>query len=222
MKECSSCSAWNGITSNRCLLIAALLLAPALAPAQDSPGRFEITPYAGYRFGGTFEEADGDREAELSDHASAGLILNLREGPSTQWELLYAHQSTEADVRAFDFGTPAIDVDLDILQIGGTYLGDGERARPYMAATIGGTRISPTLSDVDGDTFWSFSIGAGLQVFPAERIGLRLEARAFGTLLDSDTDLFCESGPAGGLCAVAIEGQMLWQFETFAGMVIRF
>lgn len=199
-----------------------LLFSPVLAPAQDSPGRFEITPFGGYRFGGTIEEADTELEAELADGASAGLILNLREGPNTQWELVYARQGTDADVRDFDFAATTLDVDIDTLQIGGTYLGDGERYRPYMAATVGGTRISPTLSDIDGDTFWSFSIGAGLQVFPAERIGLRLETRLWGTLLSSDSDLFCESGPAGGICAIAVDARMLWQFETLAGLVIRF
>ena len=30
-------------------------------------------------------------------------------------------------------------------------------ARPYLAATIGGTHISPASTTYDSDTFWSFS-----------------------------------------------------------------
>jgi hypothetical protein len=224
----SSCSACNGVTTRRHaaalwrLPLTLLILLPPLTWAQSSPGRFEITPYAGYRFGGTFQDEASDAEAGLSDHASAGLILNLRESANTQWELIFARQSTEADVAQFDFPFPTIDVDVETLQLGGTYLGDGQRARPYLAATIGGTRFSPTLTDLDGDTFWSFSIGGGLQVSPSTRFGLRLEARLWGTLTEADTDLFCASGPQGALCAIAIDGEMLWQFETYAGLVFRF
>lgn len=205
------------------MCLAAMFAAlPVEAHGQESPGRFEITPYGAYRFGGSFTEEDSDLDAELEDSASAGLILNLRESANTQWELIFARQTTEADVSDFDFPNPNLDVDIDSLQLGGTYLGDLGSYRPYMAATIGGSRITPTLSDVDGDTFWSFSIGGGVQLFPRERFGLRLEARLWGTLVDSDTDLFCASGPQGGLCAIALDGDVLWQFETFAGLVFRF
>ena len=223
----SSCSACSGFTSKlrtgrACLLAAVLSVVAGPSWAQSTPGRFEITPYAGYRFGGTFEDEAESAEAELADNVSAGLILNLRESANTQWELIYSRQSTDADVSDFDFTAPSIDVDIETLQLGGTYLGGGEQARPYLAATLGGTRISPTLSDVNGDTFWSFSIGGGLQVSPDSRFGLRLEARLWGTLTDADSDLFCASGPQGGICAIAIDGKMLWQFETFAGLVFRF
>lgn len=190
--------------------------------AQASPGNFEITPYGGFRFGGTFEDIDADLSAELDDDASFGLILNLRESANTQWELIYAQQNTAVDTSEFTFSDPSIDVQLQSLQLGGTYMGDGQRARPYVAATVGGTYISPDFPDLDSDTFWSFSIGAGLQAFPTNRLGLRLEARLWGTLLSSDSDLFCSSGPQGGACAITVDGDALWQVETFAGVVFRF
>ena len=90
------------------------------------------------------------------------------------------------------------------------------------AAPDNGTHIEPDDAALDSDTFWSFSIGGGLQVAPSSRFGLRLEARAWGTLVDSSTSLFCSSGPQGGLCAIRIDGRMLWQFEAFAGVVFRF
>ena len=228
IKETCSSSESTGPTGNglRTVLAAPIFGLLALLPlsghAQTGPGRFEITPYLGARFGGTIEDAATEAEAELDDAGAAGLILDLREGPNTQWELIYARQSTEADVSELAFAAPALDVEVESLQIGGTYQGNGARYRPYLAAAIGGTRLTPTLADVDGDTFWSFSIGSGVQLFPESRVGLRLEARLWGTLLDTDTDLFCQSGPAGGLCAVQVDSSVLWQFEAFAGVVVRF
>ena len=57
---------------------------------------------------------------------------------------------------------------------------------------------------------------------PAARIGIRLEARAWGTLMQSDTDIFCRTGPEQNLCAVRVDGKVLGQVETIAGVVFRF
>jgi hypothetical protein len=110
-------------------------------------------------------------------------------------------------------------LDSQILQIGGTYQGQGDMVRPYLAATIGGTRIK---TDADSDSFFSGSIGVGVQIRPSSRLGIRLEARAYGTLTDSNTDLFCRTGADLNICAVRVEGKLLAQFEAIAGVVFRF
>ena len=53
-------------------------------------------------------------------------------------------------------------------------------------------------------------------------VGVVLEARGHVTLTSSSTDLLCVSGPEGGGCAIQVTGDVLTQFETFAGVVIRF
>ena len=88
--------------------------------------------------------------------------------------------------------------------------------RPYLAATLGAARITPRLSGLGDDSFWSFSIGTGLQIRPTARFGIRLEARAWGTLIDSDTRLFCRSGVQVAGCAIRLDGRVLWQIETFS------
>lgn len=184
--------------------------------AQDGPRGFEITPFAGYRFGGTFDIAGTSESYELQDSSSFGLILNLREQHNTQWELLYSNQSTDAELNGTG-SAPSVGIDTQVLQFGGTYQGQDDRLRPYVALTVGGTHIN---TDADGDTFFSGSIGLGFQIMPNERIGIRVEARAYATL--TDTDLFCRTGPDLNVCAVRVDGEMLSQVETFAGLVLRF
>jgi len=209
--------------------IAALLLLAGISlswstesQAQESPGQFELTPFAGYRFGGTFYDEDTDNTIALADDASFGLILDIRESTNTQWEIIYSHQTTTANISELDIPQQFVDVDIHYLQGGGTLLGDGNKVRPYLAATIGGTLVDPASGEFEDDFFWSFSIGTGLTFRPAKRLGFRLEARAFGTLISSSSDLFCRSGPQGGLCAISVDGKILWQLETFAGIVLRF
>ena len=203
----------------RILTFLAVALCQSAASAADDNQRFEITPIGGYRLGGTFEIESSDASYEIQDSASFGLILNLRDREDTQWELLFSRQNSEARLE-FGAGTqPLVDLELQVLQIGGTYQGQGDKVRPYVAATLGGTRIK---SEADSDIFFSGSIGVGLQIRPLSRLGIRLEARAYGTLTDSNTDLFCRTGPDLSICAVRVDGDLLTQIETFAGVVFRF
>ena len=202
------------------VVVALFVAAPVIA--QEQPFNFEITPYGAYRFGGEFEEASGGLPIDLDDNGSFGLILNARHSPITQWEILYSRQETSADTTGLGLSAPQLDLNIEYLHAGGTYLWDGDHVRPYLAATLGVTRFDVSNAGFDSDSFFSFSLGLGLQVRPDDRLGLRLEARSFGTLLDSDTDLFCRTGPTNNICAIRVDGTVLWQLEVVAGVVFRF
>jgi hypothetical protein len=199
------------------------LLGTTVVQAADSDRIFELTPYGAYRFGGTFDVVDTDTSYKLEDSPSYGLILNIRQQDNTQWEILYSSQQTDALFSGATVNSALVDVDMQTLQGGGTYQGSGDRVRPYIADTIGGTQIKTSANGASrSDTFWSGSIGLGLQIRPTDRIGLRLEARAYGTLMDSDTDRFCQTGSNQNVCAIRVDGTLLSQVETIAGIVFRF
>ena len=206
------------------LLVASMVVAAAL-PAQAAATdvlKYEITPFVAYRFGGTFDVEGSTASYRIDDSEAFGLLLNLRHSGNTQWELLYSVQQTTAMLRDSVATTPAVDTDIHVLQIGGTYQGSGETVRPYLALTLGGTHIKTTANGTQSDSFFSGSIGAGVSLIPNSRLGIRLEARAYGTLMDANTDLFCQTGPDMNICAIRIDGSLLSQFELFAGIVFRF
>jgi opacity protein-like surface antigen len=201
-------------------LFTVMLLFPALSQAQEATA--EITAFGAYRFGGTFEQEESEAKYELVDSPSFGLILNLRHQDPTQWEILYSRQQTEAEFSGGTLNDPEVDIDQHVLQLGGTYQFEGELARPYLAFTLGGTHVRTSSAESRSDTFFSGSIGIGMKFLPTSRVGIRVEARAYGTLVDSSTDLFCSTGPDANICAIRLEGKMLSQVETFAGITIRF
>jgi hypothetical protein len=201
-------------------LILSMVIFPAALQAQEPLG--EITAFGAYRFGGTFEQDASEATYELKDSPSFGLILNLRHKDPTQWEILYSQQQTEAEFTGSTQNDPVVDIDLHVLQLGGTYQFDGEVARPYLAFTLGGTHVRTSSAESRSDTFFSGSIGVGMKFLPTSRVGIRVEARAYGTLVSSSTDLFCSTGPVANVCAIRLEGTMLSQFETFAGVTVRF
>ena len=224
MQPVSATQLWAAVFAGAVALPAAAADAPSVA----TQARFELTPYAAYRFGGEFDAPSEDgaesRSFELRESSAQGLILDIRAGAvNTQWEILYAHQRTELETQP-SFGAEQLDVDVDYLQFGGTYLFDdnGPSTVPFIAMTAGITRFAPRPAGIESETYFSGSIGGGVHLRADKRIGVRLEARAFGTLVESDSALFCRTGPEANACALSVEGTALFQWEARAGVVVRF
>lgn len=210
-------------------LLGLALLGPGVVAA-DEPRRIglEVTPFIGYQMGGEFD-ADDDvagtsADVEIDDAASYGLIVNFPAEANTEWEVWLSRQSTELKTAGlFVPGEPVLeDLDISYIQAGGTYLLDGQWARPYIAATIGASRFDPEASGFDSETFFAFGVGGGYRVAPTSRIGLRLDARVFGSLVSSDEAVFCRSTETGSGCLIAVSGNVVWQWQVSAGLIARF
>lgn len=204
------------------LVFLAIIASIANAGAQENAFRFELTPYAAYRMGGSFDERDGDATLDIRDAAAHGLTLNGKVQPNTQWEVLYARQDTEVDTSDFFASDPVFDVAVDYFHIGGTYLLAGSNIRPFIALTVGVSEFDPEPRELASERFLSASIGGGWQFNAAKRVGLRLEARAFTTFVDSNSNIFCQGGGGTGGCLFTVGADTLTQWEARAGLVVRF
>ena len=203
--------------------MAAVCLFVLPANAAEKQYRFQLTPFAGYRFGVTFEDSETEVEYELDDSPSFGLIMNFPSKGNTEWEIYYSKQSTEVDAAGFVPSENALDMDVEYLQVGGTYLFEqSKNAVPYFVATAGVAKFSPDAPNTKSDTFFSVGAGGGWKFFPSSRVGLRLDGRFIGTFVDSNSRIFCQSGSAGGECAVNVSGKLLYQFELQGGVIFRF
>lgn len=205
------------------------LLGPGAAAAEE-PRRWhgEVTALVGYQMGGEFD-ADDDvagtsADVEIDDAAGYGLVVNFPADYNTEWEIWLSRQSTSLDTAGlFGAGEPVLDdLDISYIQAGGTYLFDGQWAQPYFGATVGVSRFDPEASGFDSETFFAFGVGGGYKVAPTARIGLRLDARVFGSLVSSDEAVFCRSGPEASGCLIAVSGSVVWQWLVSAGLIVRF
>lgn len=197
----------------------------SFAQGQQSAYRFELTPFAGFRTGGDFEERDGDGELDVDDSGAWGIMLNGPAGsewPDGLWEFIYARQETEANTLNLLPENPRLDMDIEYFQFGGIYLFDRDNVRPFIAMTLGVSRFDPAPGGFDSETFFSASFGAGVQLNALERIGFRLEARAYTTFIDTDSEFFCYSDLGIGGCLIQVESSVLTQWEARAGLVYRF
>ncbi len=209
----------------RSLSIAIPLVVAVLSPAAQGQARepqYELTPFAAYRMGGSFDDEESGNDYDLDDSNAFGLIFNIPTKQDGEWEFLYARQSTDLDTQAAPAAPPSIDMDIQYFHLGGTYLFEGDRTQPFIALTLGATHFEPDFADVDSETYFSASFGAGIKLDATEQLGVRLEGRVYTTLLDSDSKIFCSSNFGVGQCIIEASGTTLTQWEARAGLVFRF
>lgn len=197
-------------------LVMAAAAAPAMAEEQDYP-QFEITPFYGYMTGGQFENPTTNTDRDLDEANDFGVIFNSAVDEWRHYEFLFASQSTEIG------GAVPIDLDVQYLQIGGTVSNpDAEHVIPYFGITLGAARFSPDQRGLDDETKLAFTVGAGFKVPITERIGVRFDARAFISLLDTDGNIFCVSDNGVGTCAIRTKSDTLLQYHAALGLIVGF
>ena len=210
----------NRIISGSAMAAAGLLMCLA-SPARAQEGReynnFEFTPFLGQMAGGEFEDPTDDSDRDLDADTDFGIFVDAATDWWRHYEMLYVSQSTRVK------GATPFDLDVQYLQFGGTvaYPDSSHRVVPYFGMTVGAARFSPDGSGLDDETKFAFTIGGGVRVPITDHFGVRLDLRAYGTVLDSEGDLFCVSD--GGLtCRIKAKGDFLLQYSANLGVIIGF
>jgi opacity protein-like surface antigen len=191
----------------------------ALAIAKPAVAGVEVTPFAGLRFGGAFEDTNTGTEISLNDSGSYGLVLDVDIAPDQQIEIYLSRQSTTLSANGTFTGNPLFDLTVEYYHFGGLYLIDvqNDRVRPFVSGGLGLTRMNPQGDGLSTETRFSLSIGGGVKFFLTDRVGLRLDGRGIFTALDSSGAMFCSGG-----CAISVQSSGFIQGELGAGLVLRF
>ncbi|MEW8508682.1 MAG: outer membrane beta-barrel protein [Candidatus Thiodiazotropha sp.] len=180
----------------------------------------EFAPFAGQRFGGSFELDSDYSRMDVDNSNDWGFTISQAASDTTRYEFLYSHQdSSLADTTDPD---NAFDLDIHYVHLGGTVDVHTlnyrkEKITPYITGGLGMTIMNPSHRGYEDETRFSLSVGGGLKWYPTERLGIRFEMRGYSTLIDSNETLFCDAG-----CSLQIEGDAFPQFETNLGLIFSF
>lgn len=199
--------------------LAALILLFALVPTAVSDARaVEVAPFAGHRYGGSFEDANTLSGFELADATSFGLLLDFDLEPDQQIEVFLSRQDTQLTTSGTFTGNPLFDLSIDYYHIGGLYLlpADGPM-HPFVSGTIGLTSMAPKRADLTTENRLSLSLGGGAKFFFSGNVGVRFDVRAIYTMLNADTSVFCSGG-----CTIMVRSNGFVQIETGAALLMRF
>ena len=200
--------------SHRTTALAASVLLLAAAGAARAQS-VQITPFAGYAFGGSARDVVLDQERSFEAALAYGGTISFPISESWRFELLYSRQPTELKGGL----APAFDVTIERYLAGfQEEKGEGGNVRPFGTIWFGATRFVPGLEGVDATTKFGAGVGLGVKSFLTKNVGLRFEARGFYTLVKGDSGSFCLNGE----CLVVFSGTGLWQGDVSGGLILAF
>ncbi len=177
----------------------------------------EASPFYGYRFGGDFFELTTGQPVDLDGAPAVGIVVNVPLRDGLQVEGFFTHQKGDVLVPSTPAGPAGSwQIAVDHMMGGGLQEFGRGRVRPFATGMLGLTRYA-----VSGDSEIRFSVaaGTGVKIFPTPRLGVRLDGRAFATIVDAQGSLIACSV---GVCLVSMRVNMAWQAEFTAGLIVRF
>ena len=201
------------------ILMTGICSFPLFAQYGYDSHRFEISPFAGYQFGGKLGIQAGT--LSIKDVMNYGVALDIYIRPGVQIELSYTRQDTELRLRDIFTGqrSPLFDMAVEYYQIGGLYELRTGRVRPYGLLSVGLTHFNPKPKDRSSEWRFSFGFGGGVKAFVTERIGFRFQGRMLFPYFGQGGGLWC-SAPGG--CFVSLDGRLVVQADFTGGIFLAF
>jgi hypothetical protein len=160
-----------------------LMIAPAITKAQ---GKVEISPFAGYMFGGSLNFYEGKLKAE--NNLNYGVAMDIKLATDTQIELMWTQMGTTAQFEPYYsyeyLATNSFDVNVGYIQIGGVREMDMDKVHPFGVFTLGTTYFIPknvdfpntdSYEDIDSEWVFSMTLGGGAKIWLSDVVGIRLQ-----------------------------------------------
>ncbi|HEY6065640.1 MAG TPA: porin family protein [Thermoanaerobaculia bacterium] len=211
------------------ILVLGAALTAAAASAQVREGTVEISPFAGYLFGGEFARGTTslfNARVDVDDQATYGLRIGYNVTENFQMEAQASRTDTHfvsGSNELFGPGSNDLgDLRIDYLLGYGTFNFGHRRAVPYVTVGAGVARLDP---DVPGrstrrDTRFTASLGVGLKAFVNPHFGFRFDGRGYATLLpDRNSDRF---GCDDFFSDCRNNGEWLTNGELSGGLILAF
>jgi parvulin-like peptidyl-prolyl isomerase len=188
----------------------------------------EITPTAGWRFGGTTSDSVTSyiEKIGIPNSLSWGLTVEHAVTPWGSLEALWSHQNTTLTAKFNAAGSGFDDklshLNIDTFQIGGMWMsGDpSNRARLFVDVLFGVTLLTPS-PELSALRRFSASIGGGVKYTLADHFGLRLGARWLPVYVNSSSSAYDSCSPLYG-CYTYYGTNYLLQGDAYGGLILRF
>jgi opacity protein-like surface antigen len=217
-------------------LLAAVFFLSCVVPVASAQDKFEITPFAGSRFGGSIDLSTSTVGTPVVDYlnikssVSYGAIFDYTLWDNFQPEFMWNRQPTELSAH-YPANNSIADVsgtDLDMFQFGFLYSFRRPRAKlkPFIAGGLGFTHFEYLSSTAaanglvpDFNNRFSYNLGVGVKYFFNKYVGLRLEGRWSPSRTTSSPQEYCDEFDN---CYLANAANHAEQGQANVGLIIRF
>jgi opacity protein-like surface antigen len=191
-----------------CLSLCALLFS-SVCGAQIRDGTVEISPFAGYLFGGSFARGTNalfNFDVNVDDHATYGARVGYNVTSKFELEVQAsrtetAFVTTNSDVLFGDGGQKLGDLTIDYLLAYSTFNFGHRRTVPYVTLGLGAARLEADVcrgvttpcQNPGRETRFTASLGAGVKIFANPHLGFRFDGRYYATSLPNNRTDTCNT-----------------------------
>ena len=162
--------------------------------------RFELTPFIGYRWGGTIFADQSflfNDDVQVASSANLGVTFAMPLGDSgMKLELMANRQSSELETESglFEPENEVADIDVTYLHGGLQFpFARSRNATPYVVVSAGLANLDPKVSGVSDENRFSASAGVGVKIPVSDAMSVKIEGRGYYTSLEEDNDCsFCD------------------------------
>jgi len=209
------------------LSLAVLALATPARAQYVEINSFEVTPFVGLRFGGTFD-VRGDQppqaQASWKDASSYGVAAGVRFDELSLIEFRWTRSVSTLRFDAPLGGVGAALGDVTLNQFHGDFtrewdITEVKGLRTFLTGSVGATRVAAAH---DGFTRFSFGFGTGLKQFLGSHFAIKAEAKWLPILIAPEVSSWACGVVGAGGCIVVLTGPSVQQFELSIGPVVRF
>jgi len=211
------------LTCVQLAVLAAALIVVSVVPAA-AQDRFEVQPFAGYKWGGSSQVAInglGINSISLDGSVAYGVTASFNPAEHLGVEFRWNRQPTNAVGHYYGGTTYPTKIGVTLDQFHGDFLysiaGHGSKVEPFVLFGIGATDMHGSGSST---TKFSWSVGGGVKYFVSRHIGFRAQARYAPTYLYSTNGgVWCNWW---GYCWVVSNDHFLNQGDVTGGVIFRF
>jgi hypothetical protein len=180
---------------------------------------FELTPFGGYRYGGTLYASESDLfnyDADIASSANFGVNFGIPiVDNGMKLELMVNRQDTH-----FKAGSGLFEPNLNLGDVAITYyhgglmipFGDPRNVTPFVVVSAGVANLDPDIAGVSAENRFSASAGIGVKVPINRNLAFRVEARGYYTSVSDNECSRCYYD----------SNRDLYQGETNVGLSLRF
>jgi opacity protein-like surface antigen len=219
----------------------AVFASASLAAAQVRTGTWEISPFYGYLWGGSFPSGSTAlfvNKVDVADHGVFGVAVGYNFTSYVELEARWARSETHFEPphsdQVFGGGAPNLgDLTIDYAMGYGTFNFGHSRFVPYVTLGLGAAILNPgprldvidfpcqaACSDPSTSTRFTAAIGTGLKIFVNKNFGFRIDGRWYNTYLSSSSH--CDTFENGNFHCHDNGSSWLGNWESTGGLVIAF
>lgn len=191
--------------AKKSLVLSAVLLSfsQSVALAND----YEVTVLAGQMSGSDFRSADGNQSIDVGNDTNIAIGFAWQDSPNGQGQILLNRVSHELD---------QINTDVDIIY---AHFNGIAQFRQQNYVTTVGLGLGGALFDAnDSEIFPSATVAVGTRYEFTPNFALVTELRAYATLTDDDSDIFCQ----GENCAAQVDDSIYIDTNISVGIAYSF